>query len=273
MTAEASIHRWSESRKDPKFEAAFRSYRLEADRTLLQVSSAIVVLAVIGYIFNDIRNPNSESTKALTFAAVRISLVALTITYAFFLKRVQNARVMDAMTMLIVLGVTTASLWVDASRPRDFYTHVGADVVILIGIYLVIPLSQFLRFASAMGYTAGLFFLYFGYKEVPNAMTGTSVVVSVLIANILGILISIRHARVQRMEFTALRREQAARQELELTQTEIRSLSGLIPICAGCKNVRNDEGFWEQVESYVRDRSEAEFSHSLCPTCLEDYSD
>jgi len=57
--------------------------------------------------------------------------------------------------------------------------------------------------------------------------------------------------------------------ELEFALENIKSLKGLIPICASCKNVRDDKGFWTQVELYIRDRSEAEFSHGICPTCAE----
>ena len=51
--------------------------------------------------------------------------------------------------------------------------------------------------------------------------------------------------------------------------TGARSLKGMIPICASCKNVRDDEGFWTQVELYIRDHSDAEFSHGICPVCAE----
>ena len=55
---------------------------------------------------------------------------------------------------------------------------------------------------------------------------------------------------------------------------EVRALRGLIPICAHCKKVRDDKGFWEQVEGYVEKRSEALFSHTICPACIkEHYSD
>ena len=48
-------------------------------------------------------------------------------------------------------------------------------------------------------------------------------------------------------------------------------LSGLLPICAHCKRIRDDKGYWSQVESYVAEHSEAEFSHSLCPSCLLEF--
>lgn len=56
--------------------------------------------------------------------------------------------------------------------------------------------------------------------------------------------------------------------ELQEALANIRTLKGLIPICASCKKVRDDKGYWQQVEVYIRDHSEAEFTHGLCPDCL-----
>ena len=58
-----------------------------------------------------------------------------------------------------------------------------------------------------------------------------------------------------------------ANDDLRTALTEVRALSGLIPICAKCKKVRDDEGFWEAVETYIASRSEATFSHGICTSC------
>lgn len=55
--------------------------------------------------------------------------------------------------------------------------------------------------------------------------------------------------------------------QLHQTLAEVRTLRGLLSICAECKRIRREDGEWERVESYVRARTEAEFSHGLCPTC------
>ena len=55
--------------------------------------------------------------------------------------------------------------------------------------------------------------------------------------------------------------------ELQEALTNIRTLSGLIPICASCKNIRDDKGYWNRIESYLHEHSEAQFSHSICPDC------
>jgi YesN/AraC family two-component response regulator len=57
--------------------------------------------------------------------------------------------------------------------------------------------------------------------------------------------------------------------ELKKALDNVKVLSGLLPICANCKSIRNDKGYWKAVEEYITDNSEAHFSHSLCPACID----
>jgi DNA-binding response OmpR family regulator len=50
---------------------------------------------------------------------------------------------------------------------------------------------------------------------------------------------------------------------------QVKKLSGFLPICASCKKIRDDKGYWQQIEAYIHDHSEAEFSHGICPECAE----
>jgi len=81
----------------------------------------------------------------------------------------------------------------------------------------------------------------------------------VCIALIVPIWIIIRD--VSRLEKTTER--------LQGALDSIKTLEGLLPICANCKNIRDDNGYWHQVEVYIRNNSKAEFSHSICPTCAQ----
>jgi PAS domain S-box-containing protein len=55
----------------------------------------------------------------------------------------------------------------------------------------------------------------------------------------------------------------------EYLKSEVKTLRGILPICASCKKIRDDKGYWQQVEVYVRDHTHADFSHSYCPECAE----
>lgn len=70
---------------------------------------------------------------------------------------------------------------------------------------------------------------------------------------------------------------QETNRKLTESIANIKTLTGLLPICASCKKIRDDKGYWNQIETYVREHTEAEFTHGLCPACMHklypEYSD
>jgi hypothetical protein len=74
--------------------------------------------------------------------------------------------------------------------------------------------------------------------------------------------------------FESNERKQAEREnerlisDLQKALSEVRKLSGFLPICASCKKIRDDQGYWNQIEEYISDHSEAQFSHGICPDCM-----
>jgi hypothetical protein len=84
-------------------------------------------------------------------------------------------------------------------------------------------------------------------------------------------------------DITARRIAEEERDKLHLEHVEaltrVKTLAGMLPICANCKKIRNDDGYWKQIEAYISEHSEAKFTHGLCPECAAklypgiDYSD
>lgn len=76
-----------------------------------------------------------------------------------------------------------------------------------------------------------------------------------------------------RLEITKHRQSEEKREllisELQAAMSKVRTLSGMLPICCSCKKIRDDQGYWKQIEDYVQDHSEAEFSHGICPDCMK----
>jgi PleD family two-component response regulator len=67
----------------------------------------------------------------------------------------------------------------------------------------------------------------------------------------------------------ALDKERALRVQLEEAMTHVKQLSGLLPICAQCKKIRDKQGQWNPMEVYISEHSEADFTHGLCPDCIK----
>lgn len=58
-------------------------------------------------------------------------------------------------------------------------------------------------------------------------------------------------------------------EELKLALEQVKTLTGIVPICANCKNVRDDQGYWNRVETYLNEHTEADFTHAVCPDCMK----
>jgi hypothetical protein len=91
-----------------------------------------------------------------------------------------------------------------------------------------------------------------------------------LILVCLGFLAAVIILAVSRYRFMKINRSRLeVISELQSTLAEVKDLRGLLPICANCKNIRNDKGYWEQIETYIASHSSATFTHSLCPDCVK----
>ena len=75
-----------------------------------------------------------------------------------------------------------------------------------------------------------------------------------------------------RWRVRALRRHTVELQEkVAEAVANVKVLNGLLPICSGCKRIRSDEGYWHQIEAYIRERTDADFTHGMCPDCMRQY--
>jgi NO-binding membrane sensor protein with MHYT domain len=128
----------------------------------------------------------------------------------------------------------------------------------------------------AMHYT-GMAAARFNAVAAPIDTTGTITVSALgagaigagtLVVLVLAIASSLFDRRLLAEREVAAERQRILIGELQAALTEVRTLRGLLPICANCKRIRSDNGGWEQVESYVREHTHAEFSHAICPDCV-----
>ena len=87
-----------------------------------------------------------------------------------------------------------------------------------------------------------------------------------VLAAVAAVLAVLAAYRVRMGQLVARERELGRR--VKEAQVEVKTLSGLWPICSNCKSVRQDGGYWQRIESYIQTRSQAQFSHAICPDCM-----
>ena len=115
------------------------------------------------------------------------------------------------------------------------------------------------------------------YETIRVTKAGQRIQVSLTMSPIRDEVGNITGASAAGRDITERKRAEEERErlltELQGALAKVKLLSGFLPICAACKKIRNDEGYWEQVETYIRHHSDVEFSHGLCPDCLDKFSE
>jgi K+-sensing histidine kinase KdpD len=168
----------------------------------------------------------------LTFA-IRVSLQPVLEVYSAYL--------------LFTLPVAISAMWA-GSGPALLSAVLG----VLLGDYFIFP--------------RGIFAIYPEHLRVGLFETAIFLTVSVLLAKLGGEL----RARRLRAEATAQQlRQTLAERDAALERVSV--LSGLLPVCAACKSIRDEDGKWVSMEAYLSGHSAAKFTHGMCPTCMEQW--
>lgn len=156
-------------------------------------------------------------------------------------------------------------------RPADSVVLARFELLIVVGFYAALPNVLKWQTVAALILSIGSTLLYALRPSMIPMVDVLTIAEAFLIANAIGWYVSRRRSRLEASEEEALHREQSSRLELEQTVRELRVLRGIIPICSHCRKIRSEVGDWQQLESYVREHTDAEFSHGLCPECIDEH--
>ncbi len=166
---------------------------------------------------------------------------------------------------LFVIAYISGFMMFFIYRPDATELIIGVIMVQVIGLLMFVPI-RFIMSLSAAFYTVFITLLT-RFALGTSKITLIGLFVLFMLPVIVGAVTSIRLGILQRKQFALLCKTEKINLELQKSLIENKELSGLLPICASCKKIRNDDGYWEQIEGYIRDHSKADFSHGICPDC------
>lgn len=268
-----------------KFSGEFASRPMEIDflefkwhhikrvtcRTLL-----VVAFMGLGFFVSDLITIRTHSSLALLLT-IRLATVGAIAAVAFHIGRSTGyAKRFEYLLFAIQLLIPAAILAIAVVRNLPA-VYIGIDTIIFTLIYYQFLNSNFRLTVLAcvlFGLSAiALCALLLDFKPV-EIVGGFLFLVPL---NYLGVVTLRSINRTRRKEYVAFRiskqhnlEKERLIKELQGALAEVKTLQGFLPICARCKNIRNDKGYWERIEKYIQDRTDAKFSHSLCPNCTQE---
>jgi hypothetical protein len=248
---------------DPRLEGRFRRAYADADAASLRVVLAVAAAGAAVFAVNDLDQP--ATLPALL--ALRAAFLVGTAAAFWHLRRPVGVARLDRLAFAWCLLLVALNLAVQVLRPPAYLGHAVITVCLVILTYGVTPLPLRLQAAVAGLHAAGYLAIATAVRPAADPGFVRAAVVGLAAGNALGFLTArVLHSRTRRL-FLALDRQAELTATLEKALAEVRTLRGLIRICAWCKGIHAD-GRWQQLEQYFAADGRAEFTHGICPTCL-----
>ena len=255
----------------PEMEAQFRRYQRPQEIRQLNFALGLTIVGVVPFIPMDYRGFHWTAWFWLLLT-MRCSWLVFTVVVLTRCRKEKLVAVADRLLLAWCVVGGTGILVIGYTRPPMLLVGFFLSVLSpLLMTYFVLPLPLSWQFGLCMFGLAGDLYLVALRRSILDPSASTAVVVNFVMANIMGVTVAWYMHRLRRQQFSALQREVGLRRGLEEAMSQVKTLEGYLPICAHCKSVRNDEGYWQQVEVYVREHSKAEFTHGICPDCLKEH--
>jgi hypothetical protein len=244
--------------------------RLESERRLAMWATTLMLVPGVLFAYVDVSVERDRQVVVLLHV-LRGTLLALWVLGLLLIRRAGSRAQLGRALFLLALTIVVFLAANASLRPSDNWMPVRTMVLISIGTFVVYPYPfrrQLIAWAALILSFAAL--LQWHWVTMP-AHERFAATMNLLMAGALGMIVARNRAQLDRDLDDSLERERAAVSAREQAVADLRTLQGIIPICAYCHRVRSEAGAWGQLDEYVRERTDADFSHGMCPTCAREH--
>lgn len=235
--------------------------QLRGDRRLAMIGLALVALPSLWFVRTDFALFSGNWSALSGRFLVRAVMVGLPLAGILMVRKATTRESYSRTMFLVTLGLAVAFVTISSLRPPMSGLPLRSPLFTLALMFAAFPNTRWRQLIPPLFMTVGLVWLGIGYLGSSGTdLAGDVVILAAL--NVAGCLIVDRRLKMERELSLAWESERSA-------QEALRMLRGIIPICAHCKSVRSELGGWQQIEQYVSEHSTADFSHGICPDCVQ----
>jgi hypothetical protein len=260
---------WGEF-KNPEIESTYRRENFSSEkksfvRLVVVCLTAMTVFAIVslGAGFRSMHPENARWVQA--------AVIAIMAGCVFGSSKIKTMAAFRIYTLTVITTVSLLALSIPLMRPADYSGHYITDVVLIYSYYIIFPISLRIQIIPAVVISAAELIILATYKTFDTPLIALNFVIALALANVLGFMAS-RHKNIQSREgFARLKEEETMHDALKKAREKADLLEELIPICSSCKNIRNDDGYWEQVEGFLLRHADMRLTHGMCPDCMVTY--
>lgn len=255
--------------RDKDIEADYCRWSLPANRPAVYFGTTLLSMVWLCFIPTDYSMHGLGATF-YWLLLLRFWQITLGVIVSLFVRKSDNPEQYKYLVCFFWLSTLIAIFLVDTTRPAHYSVHFFVDIMALLLSYIMMPNQLSYQLGPALLFTTLSLGYFFYFKYVQDTNERQLVFTSYIMVNVIGGILSWRLNFERRKRYLASMDLQQTNNELEKALTEIKTLRGIVPICAKCKKIRDDKGYWNQLEAYMETHLDAEFSHGLCPDCMRE---
>lgn len=240
---------------------------LEKDRRVARATLLLLLAPTLWFARTDLAVASISIDLLNERIVVRVVFLAALLFGAWRLSRLRD-REQYARTILVI-GIVTAlciSL-LNLLRPQGSTLPLRTPLMWLLAYYAGLVNRPVLQLIPPLFVSFNLILLRLFWVNSGASGTIDGDIIVILVMNAIGALLVWNKHESRQRGARLWAAERRVRASLEQTLAELKQLRGIIPICAHCREVRTELGDWEELESYVRSHTDAQFSHGVCPSC------
>ena len=258
-----SIGRWYRF-DSPEVEAAYQDSEVRLDLERARYMIWLICLGAIIFLWQDFII-FGRSFKLFVSLGTRVAVLAYNGFALWSLRRPTPERLEKWMIGLAAI-LSFLVLFGYNSRPLERMNH-SMNVLLVVAFAIVVPMRFSIQMFSSSILAVATYLLLL--RKHPDSFIATGVLFVLTLALVLGYITSSSFHRVRRQRFAAHQSEIRLRRQLESAMAEIKTLQGLLPICAACKKIRQDDDSWKQIDEYIAEHTSTQFTHGICPDCRQ----
>jgi hypothetical protein len=250
--------------------ADFDQLQVRSDRRLVSAVLLFILVPLfwslgleIAVYGND--RPRLEARLAMRGLAVLVPVLGLLAV------RAAHTRPAYSRAVLAIVLTMELNLVNNLLRPQGSMLPMRAALMFLIVMYVALPNSFARQVWPPLFYTGGVIAERALWLTSDAAGDFATDVLILLFVNAIGVVMVHRRVALEREIAIRLRAEQDSRFAAQQALADLRVLRGIVPICSHCRKVRTEIGDWQQLEQYVAEHTEADFSHGVCPSCIREH--
>lgn len=236
--------------------AALEELRLSSDRRLSANGLALLLVPAIWFIKTDFDLYAHDLPKLKQRLILRLILVIIPAVSFFWLRKVRTRASYSTALLWTALAVVVVTLGLNAIRPQGSGLPLRSPLLVLCILYFAMPATPIRQCTPPMLMSVGLIALRMTWLRGGGIDVGGDVI-AIVVLNMLGVMTIARRVHLEAATSAVV--------------GELKTLRGIIPICSHCRKLRSEIGGWQQIERYFHERSDALFSHGICPDCLQEH--